>query len=240
MIRCIVVDDEPLALRQMAEYVRQIPFLDLVGQCQSALDVQRLVQEVAVDAMFLDISMPDMNGMDLVRSLPSPVLVVFTTAFSEYAVEGYKVNAVDYLLKPFGLDDFKKAAEKVKRQYDLEHKCSLKCCQKSPDDSIFFKTEHRVVRVALKQICYIESMSEYLKIYIEGQKPLVVLMSMKKIEESLPANFMRVHRSYIINLHKIQEVSKNRVVMSGGMPLPIGDNYKDMFAKYVNDKFIGR
>ena len=160
--------------------------------------------------------MPDMNGIDFVRSLQTEApYVVFTTAYSEYAIEGFRVNAVDYLLKPFGLDEFMRAALKVKRLFDLEHSHAddTQVEADTPEaDTVFLKTGHRVVRVHLPDIVYIEGMSEYLKIYLEGQKPLVVLLSMKRIEDWLPDSlFMRIHRSYIINLKKIQEVNKNRI-----------------------------
>jgi two-component system LytT family response regulator len=138
MIRCLAIDDEPLALRQLAAYIGKIPFLELAGQCQSALEARKIMEDDMIDAIFVDINMPDLNGMDFVRSLAAPPIVVFTTAYSEYAVEGYKVNAVDYLLKPFGLDDFKRAANKVKKQYDLENAASVS--QVDTDDALFFKT----------------------------------------------------------------------------------------------------
>jgi two-component system LytT family response regulator len=239
MIRCLAIDDEPLALRQLAAYIGKIPFLELAGQCQSALEARKIMEDDMIDAIFVDINMPDLNGMDFVRSLAAPPIVVFTTAYSEYAVEGYKVNAVDYLLKPFGLDDFKRAANKVKKQYDLENAASVS--QVDTDDALFFKTEHRVVRININDIRYIEGMSEYLKIYIDNQKPLVVLLSMKKLEERLPTpTFMRIHRSYIVNLKKIQEVNKNRVIMDADTYLPIGDLYRDAFNDYLNTKFLGK
>jgi two-component system LytT family response regulator len=239
MIRCLAIDDEPLALRQLAAYIGKIPFLELAGQCQSALEARKIMEDDMIDAIFVDINMPDLNGMDFVRSLAAPPIVVFTTAYSEYAVEGYKVNAVDYLLKPFGLDDFKRAANKVKKQYDLENAASVS--QVDTDDALFFKTEHRVVRININDIRYIEGMSEYLKIYIDNQKPLVVLLSMKKLEERLPTStFLRIHRSYIVNLKKIQEVNKNRVIMDADTYLPIGDLYRDAFNDYLNTKFLGK
>lgn len=243
MIRCLAIDDEPLALRQLAAYIKKIPFLELAGECQSAAEARKIMQEEMIDAIFIDINMPDLNGMEFVRSLAAPPLVVFTTAYSEYAVEGYKVDAVDYLLKPFGLDEFKLAANKVKKQYDLMYttlNTALPALPKESDDTLFLKTEHRVVRVNMEEIRYIEGMSEYLKIYIENQKPLVVLLSMKKIDERLPNSFMRIHRSYIINLKKIQEVNKNRVIMDADTYLPIGDLYREAFNNYLNTKFLGK
>ena len=248
MIRCLAIDDEPLALRQLSAYIQKIPFLTLVKACESALDARRVMEEEMIDAIFIDINMPDLNGMDFVKSLSAPPLVVFTTAYSEYAVDGFKVDAVDYLLKPFGLDDMKRAANKVKARYEL-----LNASTTTPsalvgelppaaDSTLFFKTEHRVVRVDINSILYIEGMSEYLRIHFDdGSRPLVVLLSMKKIEERLPRNsFMRIHRSYIINLNKIQEVNKNRVIMNADTYLPIGDLYRETFTAYLNSKFLGK
>ena len=239
MIRTIAIDDEPLALQQLAAYIKKTPFLELVATCQSAAEAQAVLQGEPVDVLFTDINMPDLSGMDFVRSLDNPPIVVFTTAYSEYALDGYKVNAVDYLLKPFSLEDFQRAAEKVRAQCELRNAAAAVSVI-DQDDALFFKTEHRVVRVELSNIRYIEGMSEYLKIYIEGQKPLVVLLAMKKLEERLPSHFMRIHRSYIINLRKIQEVNKNRVILDADTYLPIGDLYREAFNQYLNSKFLGK
>ena len=242
MIRVLAIDDEPLALKQLAAYIKKVPFLQLVGECQSALEARELMERDVIDAIFCDINMPDLSGMDFVRQLVAPPLVVFTTAYSEYAIEGYKVNAVDYLLKPFGMQDFLRAAMKVQEQFNLRHQNAPQQ-QSSPvqdDGTIFVKTDYRVVRISLADIRYIEGMSEYLKIHLEGQKPIITLLSMKKMEDYLPANFMRIHRSYIVNLLKIQEVNKNRVIMDADTYLPIGDLYRDAFTDYLNQKFLGK
>lgn len=244
MIRCLAIDDEPLALRQLAAYIQIIPFLQLVKACESALEARQIMEEEMIDAIFVDINMPDLNGMDFVKSLAAPPLVVFTTAYSEYAIDGFKVDAVDYLLKPFGLDDMKRAANKVKTRYDLLNATPTTTVTTPTDDdnTIFLKTEHRMVRVDIDKIRYIEGMSEYLRIYLEGvQRPLIVLLSMKKMEERLPsASFMRVHRSYIINLRKIQEVNKSRVIMDADTYIPIGDLYREAFNNYLDKKFLGK
>ena len=239
MIRCLVIDDEPLALQQLAAYVEKIPYLELVAQCQGALEARKIIDTDRIDAIFVDINMPDINGMDFVRQLAAPPIVVFTTAYSDYAVEGYKVDAVDYLLKPFGLDDFKRAAMRVKKRYDLEN--AAPAVQPSADDdTIFLKTEHRVVRANIADIRYVESMSEYLKIYIDGQRPIMMLLSMKRMEERLPSYFMRIHRSYIVNMKKVVEVSKSRVMMDADTYLPVGDIYKESLMKYLSGRFLGR
>ena len=241
MIRVLAIDDEPLALQQLATYIKKIPFLELVTECQSAIEAKEILNNENIDAIFCDINMPDLNGMDFVKSLSTPPLIVFTTAYSEYAVEGFKVDAVDYLLKPFGLDDFKRAANRLQERLEVRKQEPATTIVSSEDDSIFVKTDYRVVKIAISDIRYIEGMSEYLKIHLESQpKPIVTLLSMKKMEEFLPSHFMRIHRSYIINLKKIQEVNKNRVIMDSETYLPIGDNYKDAFNDYLNKKFLGK
>ena len=200
-IRCLAIDDEPLALQQLVTYINKVPFLELAAQCQSALEARRFLEHDTADAIFCDINMPDLNGMDFVKSLTAPPLVVFTTAYSEYAVEGFRVNAVDYLLKP----------------------------------------DYRMVKVAISAIRYVEGMSEYLKVWLDGEpKPIITLLSMKKLEERLPDCFMRIHRSFIVNLTKIQEVNKNRVILDADTSLPIGDLYKEAFQAYLDSKFLGK
>ena len=169
---------------------------------------------------------------------------MFTTAYAEYAVEGFKVNAVDYLLKPFGLQDFQRAANRLKERMESGGQVSGSKFQDSSDsssDTLFLKTDYRIVKVSVPEIRYIEGMSEYLKVWVEGEaKPIVTLLSMKKIEERLPDNFMRIHRSYIVNLNKIQEVNKNRVIMDADVSLPIGDMFKETFQSYLDSKFLGK
>jgi two-component system LytT family response regulator len=241
MITCLAIDDEPLALEQLKIYIGKIPFLELVGACQSALEASKMLAEKKVDAIFIDINMPDLNGLAFVQTLVNPPLVVFTTAYSEYAVEGYKVDAVDYLLKPFGIDDFQRAANKVLRQYNAAHG-NITADTLDEDDVIYLKADYRMVKVTISKIRYVEGMSEYLRIYLDGEKkPVIVLLSMKKIEERLPSDtFMRVHRSYIVNLKKIEAVSRNRILMDEDTYIPIGDNYKDDFFNYLNGKAITR
>ena len=240
----MAIDDEPLALQQIVAYIGKVPFLELAAQCQSALEAKAFLEQDTVDAIFCDINMPDLNGMDFVKSLTVPPLVVFTTAYSEYAVEGFRVNAVDYLLKPFGLQDFQRAANRLKERLESSAASGTVVggsAADTNDDTIFLKTEYRVVKVSISDIRYVEAMSEYLKVYLDSDtKPIVTLLSMKKMEERLPANFMRIHRSYIINLTKIQEVNKNRVIMDADTYLPIGDMYKDTFQAYLDTKFLGK
>ena len=239
MIRCLAIDDEPLALKQLVNYIHKVPFLELSAQCQSAVEARTFLENDTVDAIFCDINMPDLNGMDFVKSLAVPPLIIFTTAYSEYAVEGFRVNAVDYLLKPFGLQEFQRAAQRLRER--IEGACLTEDSHASQTETIFLKTDYRIINVNIPDIRYIEAMSEYLKVWLDGQsKPIVTLLSMKKMEEFLPNYFMRIHRSYIVNLTKIQEVNKNRVIMDADTYLPIGDLYKETFQKYLSTKFLGR
>ena len=246
MIRCLAIDDEPLALQQLVTYINKVSFLELAAQCQSALEARQFLEHDTVDAIFCDINMPDLNGMDFVKSLVAPPLIVFTTAYSEYAVEGFKVNAVDYLLKPFGLQDFQRAANRLKDRLANTPAADISLNSQPPllnsdDDTLFLKTDYRIVKVSIGDIRYIEGMSEYLKVWLNGKtKPIITLLSMKKMEERLPDFFMRIHRSYIVNLTKIQEVNKNRILLDNNTYLPIGDLYKQKFQVYLNTKFLGK
>lgn len=239
MIRCIIIDDEPLALQQMEGYVKKIPFLELVAACQSAIDAKEILEKEKIDAIFCDINLPELNGLDFIKSLENPPMVVFTTAYSEYAVEGFQLNAVDYLLKPFGCDEMKRAAEKLKN-YQEALRSLQEVSQIDEDDAIFLKTEYKIVRINISHIRYVEAMSEYLRIYLKDyNRPIIVLLSMKKMEERLPKrSFMRVHRSYIINLKMIREISKNRISLGDDIEVPIGDIYREQFNAYINKKFL--
>lgn len=238
MIRCIAVDDEPLALEQLKSYIKQVPFLDLIAACLDTCSAMKIMVSEKIDALFIDINMPDLNGLDFIRSLHKRPLVVFTTAYSEYAIEAYKVDAIDYLLKPFGLYDFQRAANKVLSQYNLIYGPSS--VENFVDDVLFLKSDYKIVSVQTSKICYVEGMSEYLRIYSDDMpKPLIVLLSMKRLEDSLPNDcFMRVHRSFIVNLKKIQAVSKMRIILDKGTVIPIGEMYKEHFYAYLNNRYL--
>ena len=244
MIKCIIVDDEPLAVAQLEKYVERVPFLVNVGSCSSAAEAMEILSTGSVDAMFVDINMPDIDGVQFVRSLVNPPFVVFTTAYSEYAIEGFKLDAIDYLLKPIAFEDFLKASNKLNRIYSMNNNVQPAVEQGEGvcHDCLYVKSDYRMLRVPINSIKYIESMSEYVRIFVEDSaKPIVSLLSMKKIEESLPAcDFMRVHRSYLINLNKVKEVSKMRLVYDGGVYVPIGEMYKDAFFEYIDKHFIGK
>lgn len=237
MIRCIAIDDEPLSLAQISKYITKVPYLELVGKCRDALEAMKIINETSVDLMFVDINMPDLNGMDFVRSLTNCPKVIFTTAYSEYAIEGYKVEAVDYLLKPFSFQDFMVAVDRAHKLIgEKENKVQVTEVKNS---SLFVKSDYRINRIDFADIKYVESMGEYLRIFIDGQpKPLMPLMSMKRMEEILPEDiFMRVHRSYIVNMNKIQEISRMRIIFDD-VYIPVGDNYKQKFMDYINERSI--
>lgn len=237
MIRCLAIDDEPLALEQLKKYISMVPFLELSGACNDAFEAMSIIVHEKIDVIFVDINMPDLSGMDFVRSLIDAPLVVFTTAYSKYAVDAYKVDAVDYLLKPFSFEDFNRAVCKVMKQIEIRN---IPTTEKLSSDSIFVKSDYKILKIEIMDIEYIESMSEYLKIFVTGdKKPIITLLSMRKIESYLPDDtFMRIHRSYIVNLNRIKEINKLRVILDKDTYLPIGDNYKDKFYEYVNRKFI--
>ncbi|WP_455584456.1 LytR/AlgR family response regulator transcription factor [Bacteroides sp.] len=235
-MKCLAIDDEPLALAQLSGYISRVPFLSLLKSCHDAFEAMETLAEVDVDLIFVDINMPDLNGLDFVRSLVVKPLIVFTTAYSEYAVESFKVDAVDYLLKPFEFQDLLKAADKARKQHEyrlLEQGYGEGASQ--INGSLFVKSECRVVRIDIAEIKYIEGMSEYVRIFVEGEeRPVVTLMSLHKLEERLPAQqFMRVHRSYIVNLHKITEISRLRIIFDKNTYIPVGENYKERFTEYI-------
>lgn len=236
-IKCIAIDDEPLALQQIAGYIQQIPFLKLVAQCSNAFDALKVINSEQVDLMFVDINMPDIDGLEFVKSLEIKPLLIFTTAYSEFAIEGFKVDALDYLLKPFYFSEFSKAVQKAKKQFELMH---LKPeVPDKEDDFLFIKSEYKLVRINLNDIRYIEGMKEYVRIHLEGQKPVMTLLSMKSLEEKLPeSKFLRVHRSFIVNADKITTVERFRIVFDEKVFIPVSENYKEKFTAFLKDKFL--
>lgn len=237
MIRCIAIDDEPLALKQIAAYIDKTPFLNLEASFENALEAMDYLNANAVDLMFVDIQMPDLSGMELVKALNERPEIIFTTAFSEYAVEGFKVDALDYLLKPIDYPSFLKAANKVKlhlnRAQQPEEKLDV------GKDHLFIKSEYKLVRIEIDKILYIEGMREYIRIHLENAKPIMTLLSMKKMEQQLPPEtFMRVHRSFIVNLKKITTIERSRIVFDK-VYIPISEQYKSVFQNYIDENFLG-
>lgn len=240
-IKCLAIDDEPLALLQLKSLIEKTPFLQLVAACDGAIEAYNVLNQNEVDVIFVDINMPDLNGLDFVRSLANPPLVVFTTAYSQYAVEGFMVNAIDYLLKPFGMPEFVKSAEKVRRQYELMHQGQQELTPETPaNGTLFVKCDYRTIRINVSDINYVESMSEYLRIHLDNGEKLMTLMSMKRLDEMLPPkDFIRVHRCYIVNMNKVKEISKMRILIDADTYLPISDMYKDAVMTYINQRTLG-
>ena len=242
-IRCAVVDDEPLALGLMASYVKKTPFLELTGSYSSAVQAMQELHDHPADLLFLDIQMPELNGLDFSRMVPQQTRVVFTTAFNQYAIDGYRVNALDYLLKPISYPDFLQAANKAQEWFKLVQQ-GQQVQQQQPTaneaetiDSIFVKSDYKRIKIDLKDVLYIEGLKDYVKIYQENtEKPILTLMSMKSLEEMLPAQkFMRVHRYYIVQKDKIRVIEHNRIVF-GKTYIPIGDNYKQAFQDFLDKR----
>ena len=237
MIRCIALDDEPFALQQIGAYIDKTPFLEKVALFNSALDVKETLNESQIDLMFVDIDMPDISGMELVKALENPPKVIFTTAYSDYAVDGFKVEALDYLLKPISYPDFYKSANRAKSWFEMNQ--SGPAHVKSEEQFLLMKSDYRIVRINFKEITYIEAMGEYVKINLTGNKPVTTLLSMKLLEDQLPVDqFMRIHRSYIVNLTKISIIERNRIVFDGKIYLPVSEQYKNRFQAWVNKNFI--
>ena len=223
LVKCYVIDDEPLAVQLIEGYVKQTPFWELVGSSTSAIKALEEIKTMQVDLLFLDIEMSEMNGMDLCEQLPKDIRVIFTTAYSQYAVESYRKNALDYLLKPISYCQFLCAATKILSQYE--------CTSSEKNiETIFVKSESKLKKIKLKEVLYIEGLKDYVKIHLNGGQPSVVsLMSMKSLEEMLSTNnFMRVHRSYIVNLNNVDLVERGRIVF-GKNYIPISETNRDEF-----------
>jgi DNA-binding LytR/AlgR family response regulator len=237
IIRCIAIDDEPLAVKKIASYIQKVPFLELVAECRSAFEAMKIMEDQEIHLLFIDINMPDFNGMEFVKSLINKPYIVFTTAYSEYAVEGFQVEAVDYLLKPVNFSDFLKAANKVKTR--IEHNSnSPKESIKTTANHLFVKSEYKLIRIELDEIKYIESQHEYIKIHLVNSTPVMTQLSLKSMEEQLPTDrFMRVHRSFIVNLKRISVIERNRIVFDGKVYIPVSEHYKDAFQKFIDGEF---
>lgn len=243
MIRCIAIDDEPLALRQIKSYIEHNAEIELVALCSSATEAEQVLQKERVDLMFVDINMPDMSGIDFVKGLQSPPMIIFTTAYSEYAVEGFRLDAVDYLLKPFSLSNFERSVQKaislnqLKRMWDsqtsTEEANSL--AESDNNEYISIKADYKVSLVKYSDIIYIESVGEYVRLHLTNASPITTLFRLKNMETALPSErFMRVHRSYIINLEHISAYARGRVYLDNDEYVPISTNYRDAFRDYVN------
>ena len=242
MVRCIAIDDEPMALRQIKSYIERTEQLELIAACRSAFEAQEVLKTTSVDLLFVDINMPDMNGIDFVRSIDSGYYIIFTTAHPEYALEGFKLNAIDYLLKPFSYEEFMKASQKVISLVDLVERChaaesaiTQNEAEASDKEVISVKADYKTQLVKVADIVYLESAGEYVRLHMNDGTKLVTLFRLKNMESALQSSqFMRVHRSYIINLNHISGYTKGRVFLSNEDYVPIGENYKEQFVNYIN------
>jgi len=236
-IRCIAIDDEPLAVKKIAGYIQKVPFLELVAECRNASEAMSILDKKDIQLLFIDINMPDISGMEFVKSLANKPFIVFTTAYSEYALEGFQVDATDYLLKPITFSNFLKAANKVKNLIELTENIQKETVRTTANH-LFVKSEYKLIRIELDDIKYIESQHEYIKIYLINNNPVMTQLSLKSIEEQLPSErFMRIHRSFIVNLAKISVIERNRIVFDNKVYLPISDQYKEKFQKYIEGNF---
>ena len=242
MVRCIAIDDEPMALRQIKSYIERTEQLELVAVCRSAMEAQEVLKTATADLLFVDINMPDMNGIDFVRSIDTGHFIVFTTAHPEFALEGFKLNAIDYLLKPFSYEEFMKASQKVISLVDLVERChaaesaiAQNEAVASDKEVISVKADYKTQLVKVADIVYLESAGEYVRLHIEGSSTITTLFRLKTMETTLPAeSFLRVHRSYIVNLKRIASYTKGRIFLDNGEYIPLGENYKERFFEYFN------
>lgn len=238
-ITCLIADDEPMALNLIESYVLKTPFLELKAKCNSAIEAMQVLEEQKdIDLFFLDIQMPDLTGLEFSKLLLQNSRVIFTTAFDQYAIDGYKVNALDYLLKPFDYNEFLNASTKARNYFESQHPVSVSKPEKK-QEFFFVKSEYKQIKINFSEILYIEGLKDYVKIYLkDNPKPILTLMSLKKLEEELPSeNFMRIHRSFIIGLDKIETIERNHIVI-GKEQIAIAPNYKDSLMEYIGGKSL--
>jgi len=230
-LNCAIIDDEPLAASLLESYVKRTPFLNFIGAYNSAITAMKDIKENRIDLLFLDIQMPELNGLEFAKILTNKTKIVFTTAFSQYAIEGFKANALDYLLKPISYGEFLRVTSKALDWFQTINKQET-----SEKDRFFFvKSEYKLIKIKFDDILYVEGLKDYIKIYMDnGQKPIMSLMNMKKIEEYLPhPEFLRTHRSYIVHMTKIKTIDRFRIVFANEY-IPISDSYKDDVLKYLD------
>lgn len=237
LLRTCIIDDEPLAAALIEGYVRRTPFLELTGTYNSAQDAAKMLFSDEVDLVILDINLPQLNGMELARILPQGCKVIFITAHDQYAVDGFRVGAVDYLLKPVDYGEFLSAAQKALATSRVTPSAQRGLHGR---EYIIVKSEYRLVQIRTADILYVEGLKDYIKIYTDGEtKPVLTLMNMRTLEEELPAHtFMRVHRSFIVNVNKITTIERNRIIF-GRVQIPVSESYKKEFSDYVNARLVG-
>lgn len=249
ILKCALIDDEPLALDLLESYVKKTPFLQLVGRYSSAVAALGDIRDKQIDLLFLDIQMPELSGLEFSKMVPEHTRIIFTTAFSQYAIDGYRVNALDYLLKPIGYTDFLEAAGKAVKWFEMKQSSATAeephtpnavppaTGPEKPIDCIYVKSEYKLVQVELKDILYIEGLKDYIKIYTEKEpRPILSLISMKMMEQRLPSEqFIRVHRSFIVQKSKIRIIERGRIVF-GNTYIPVSDSYKQEWMNFLNDR----
>lgn len=230
-INCCIVDDEPLALDLLERYVEKTDFLELKGKCSSAVDAIKILNRNKIDVLFLDIQMPDINGLEFSKVIDPKIKVVFTTAFDQYAIEGYKVNALDYLLKPISYDEFHTSALKCQGTI-----MSTITVEENTQQFIFVKSEYKQVKIEFSNILYIEGLKDYVKIWLKSEtKPILTIMSLKLLEQSLSSNFMRIHRSFIVALDKVTSFEKGQVLIGDSVRITVAEQYKKKFNDFLSD-----
>ena len=236
MIRCLAIDDEMLALELIEDNIKKVPFLELVQTCRSSMEAMEILRTQPIDLLFLDIQMPDISGIQLLKSLHHKPIVILTTAFSNYATEGFDLDVIDYLLKPYSFERFLKAVNKVREYIDLRDRASNQSNAKesvSSSNFLFVKADYKLYKISLKDILYIEGLKDYVKIYV-SEKPIVTQMSMKALEEKLPSrDFIRVHRSFIVAFNKIDFIQKQMLTI-GKKEIPVSEHYRDQLFKIIN------
>ena len=244
MIRCLVVDDEPLALNILEDYISKIPFLELVKATTNPIEALTRVQDGGIDLVFLDVQMPELTGIQFLKIANGKTKVILTTAYPQYALEGYELDVVDYLLKPFAFDRFYKAAQKaqsiIKPTNNQPAEPAQQIQQQQQDfmsDFIFVKSEHKIQKVYLHDILFIEGLKDYISIFTSNER-IITLQNMKKMEDTLPEkHFIRVHKSYIVALNKIDSIERSRIRI-GDKIIPVGDTYRDDFFKIIDGKNV--
>lgn len=231
ILTCAIIDDEPLAVDLLASYAKNTPTLELAGTYTSAISAIKKLHEEPVDILFLDIQMPELSGLEFAMVLPKTTKVIFTTAYNQYALESYKVNSIDYLVKPITYEMFLKSVEKALNYFEEIRKNDLL----SEEQAIYVKSDYKLLRIPLDDILYIEGLKDYVSIHVESkEEPIPSLINMKRIMDFLPTPaFMRVHRSYIVNMQKIQSIDRNRIVI-GEQFIPISESYKEEVYGYIN------
>jgi DNA-binding LytR/AlgR family response regulator len=234
-LSCIIVDDEPVARKILHEFVEQVPFMDMQGKFENAMKAEAFLKNNTVDMIFLDIEMPKVSGLQLLQKMHIESMVILTTAFPQYALEGYELDIIDYLLKPFALSRFLKAVQKAKDYHEMK----TRTAGALPSSYIFIKSDKRIEKIELHDMLYAESVGNYVSVYTDGKK-IIAYLTMKSLESQLPADeFIKIHQSYLVNCSKIDAIEGNEIKI-GGKSLPISRNYRDLVMKIVHQRLLKR